>query len=252
MSRVADPKAKTLLIKAAEQVFGDRGVEGAKVEEIARAAGLSKGAFYLHFESKEAALKQIVESWLTRCKSLFAGPSEYPDAGEDPDSILDFSFEREVQLFEFFWETRATIRILRSCQGEYAYLFDAFRAEMQARSRQWLEQWRHEGLFRLDTNVPIASALMSGAYEELTVQLLGHAARPPFEEWLEFAQMTFIRAFGAPELIAALERRSRRATTGVLSRPSLPDRSAERDVRASSPEFTTDQILGAFAAQERE
>src|SRR4051794_27973484 len=56
VSRVADPKSKSALIRAAEEVFADRGIAGAKVEDIARSAGLSKGAFYLHFESKEAAL----------------------------------------------------------------------------------------------------------------------------------------------------------------------------------------------------
>ncbi len=220
MSRVADPKSKTALVKAAEAVFAEHGVAGAKVEEIAKTAGLSKGAFYLHFESKEAALKHIVEKWLARCASLFAEPAEYPDidAEGDPDVALDFAIERDVRLYEFFWETRATMRILRSCQGEYAYLVDGFKAEMQRRNREWLEQWQRDGLIRTDTNIPVAAMLMSGAYRELSVQLIAHAERPSFEEWLVFAQGTFVRAFGAPELVAAFERRNRRSTTGVLRR----------------------------------
>ncbi len=223
MSRVADPKAKTALLRAAETVFAARGVAGAKVEEIAKTAGLSKGAFYLHFESKEAVLKQIVEGWLARSSSFFAGPGEYPDAADDPDAVLDFCIEREVALYEFFWESRATMRILHSCQGEYAYLVDSFKTDMQRRNREWLEQWRRDGLIRLDTDITIAALLMSGAYEELARQLLSFSHKPPVETWLEFAQKTFIRAYGAPEFIDALERRSRRTTTGVLRRPSLMD-----------------------------
>jgi AcrR family transcriptional regulator len=39
--------------RAAEQVFAHRGVNAATMDDIARQSGVSKGALYLHFESKE-------------------------------------------------------------------------------------------------------------------------------------------------------------------------------------------------------
>jgi TetR/AcrR family transcriptional regulator, cholesterol catabolism regulator len=39
--------------KAAEHVFAHRGVNDATMDDIARQSGVSKGALYLHFESKE-------------------------------------------------------------------------------------------------------------------------------------------------------------------------------------------------------
>lgn len=39
--------------KAAEHVFAHRGVNAATMDDIARQSGVSKGALYLHFESKE-------------------------------------------------------------------------------------------------------------------------------------------------------------------------------------------------------
>ena len=54
--------------------------------------------------AKEAALKELVESvFLARCHSFFAAPSEYPGLPEDPADLLDFTLERDVQLFEFLW-----------------------------------------------------------------------------------------------------------------------------------------------------
>jgi AcrR family transcriptional regulator len=44
---------RNLLLSAAEQVFARVGYEKAQVEEIAEAAGFSKGALYAHFNSKE-------------------------------------------------------------------------------------------------------------------------------------------------------------------------------------------------------
>lgn len=226
MSRVADPKSKIALLRAAEEVFAERGVIGAKVEDITKKAGLSKGAFYLHFESKEAALKQIVETWLARCASLFAPPHAYPDAAEDPDALLDFCIERDVSIFEFLWQTRATMQILQTCQGEYGYLIEAFKADMQSRSREWIDQWRSDGWFRPETDADLAATLMSGAYEQLAMKMIREAVRPPIEGWLEVAQETFVRAFGTRELVDALERHLQRVR-GAQRRSGPPDFRAE-------------------------
>lgn len=215
VSRVSDPKAKIALLRAAEQTFAEHGVADAKVEDIAKSAGLSADAFYLHFESKEGALEQIVQAWLGRCTSLFAPPADYPETPNDPHSMLDFCIERDVQLWEFFWNSRTTMRVLQACHGEYAYLIEAFREEMQRRNRQWFDRWRQDGFIRPDVDPELAATLLGGAYEQLSLKMARSETRPPLERWLEFAQETFVRAFGTPELVAALERRYGRTTTGV-------------------------------------
>jgi AcrR family transcriptional regulator len=215
MPRVADPKAKITLLRAAEEVFAERGLAAAHVEEIAKRAGLSKGAFYLHFESKETALKQIVESFLARMQTYFAPPAEYPDLPEDPDELLDFAIERDGQIFEYLWQNRAILRILPTCQGAYDYLTEAFRAEIDMRNREWIGHFVKAGLWRSDVDVELASTMMSGAYNELTIKMVKKESRPPLDEWLRFAQETFVRAFGAPELILALEQRNRRVSVGI-------------------------------------
>ena len=215
MSRIADPKAKIALLRAAEQAFAERGVASAQVEDIAREAGLSKAAFYLHFESKDAALEEIIETWLARCRSLFAGPNDYPAPPTDPHAVIDFVIERDVQLYEFLWQSRMTMRVLHGCQGAYGYMFDGFRDEMQRRSREWLNRWRQDGLMRPEVNAELAAMLVSGAHEELATKINKSERRPPIEAWLELCQDVFVRGLGTPEMVAALERRNRRATTGV-------------------------------------
>ena len=44
---------RDLLLDAAEQVFAQRGFDGASLEEIAETAGYTRGAIYKHFGSKE-------------------------------------------------------------------------------------------------------------------------------------------------------------------------------------------------------
>lgn len=213
MSRVAHPKLRAAVLKAAEDVFAERGLEDADVDEIAARAGAPAGAFDVFFESKEAALGEIVEAWIARCASFFEGPNEYPDASSDPDGLLDFCIERDAALYRFLWDTRVTLRLVQrwgAAAHELARL--GFRDEMQRRNRAWLEQWRAEGFVRPETDLELAAAMMSGAYEELTKKMLRAERRPPIERWIEVAREAFVRAFGTPELVAAADRRAQRPT----------------------------------------
>src|SRR5512143_529650 len=126
MARPPDPTAKISLLRASEAVFAEKGLQLAKVEDITRLAGVSKGAFYLHFESKEEALKQIVESFLARCAATLAPPDPQIAVPDSPAELLALWHERDVESHEFLWQNRAILRILHSCQGQHVYLVRAF------------------------------------------------------------------------------------------------------------------------------
>src|SRR5437764_8121638 len=49
----AQPDARTRLLEAAMQVIRAQGYSATTVDDICRAAGLTKGAFFHHFKSKE-------------------------------------------------------------------------------------------------------------------------------------------------------------------------------------------------------
>lgn len=53
------------LLDAARRVFGESGYAAATVDDVARAAGCSKGAYYFHFTTKEEALLAAAEDWST-------------------------------------------------------------------------------------------------------------------------------------------------------------------------------------------
>lgn len=48
------------ILAAALEVFAERGFAAARVEEVARKAGVSKGAVYLYFETKEELFRAVV------------------------------------------------------------------------------------------------------------------------------------------------------------------------------------------------
>ncbi|MGB3283855.1 TetR family transcriptional regulator, partial [Mycolicibacter algericus] len=52
---------RNLLLDAAEQVFARRGFDGAALEDIADAAGYTRGAIYSHFGSKAELFLAVIE-----------------------------------------------------------------------------------------------------------------------------------------------------------------------------------------------
>ncbi len=52
-----------LIIKAAITLFAQKGFASTSIQEIATESGISKGAFYLHFKSKEALLLAILNHY---------------------------------------------------------------------------------------------------------------------------------------------------------------------------------------------
>lgn len=48
------------ILTQAMRIFLEKGYHGASMDNIAQAAGVTKGALYWHFESKEALLKRII------------------------------------------------------------------------------------------------------------------------------------------------------------------------------------------------
>ena len=203
MSRPADPTAKIALLRAAEEVFAHKGVDGAKVEDIARAAGISKGAFYLHFASKEALLRQVVESFLGRMSAQFTLEAKTP---ESPDALLSLWLERDIESFEFLWQSRAILGILESCAGDYRYLVDAFRAECRGTAVRWIALLKESGLVRKNVDAEITALLMNGAYSELVTRLLTERSHPDLRAWLLTTRELFVRGIGTQKLITALEK----------------------------------------------
>ncbi|MCQ9376901.1 TetR/AcrR family transcriptional regulator [Methyloversatilis sp. XJ19-49] len=52
-------------LHAATQTLADSGVDGVKVESLARQLGLTKGSFYWHFKDRRALLDALLDHWRT-------------------------------------------------------------------------------------------------------------------------------------------------------------------------------------------
>lgn len=57
-------ETRSHILEAALRRFANHGYNGASVEEICSDAGVSKGAFYHHFASKQAIFLALLDGWL--------------------------------------------------------------------------------------------------------------------------------------------------------------------------------------------
>lgn len=66
---MATPRAnskRTVIVTAALQLFAEKGIKAATIRDIASAAGVTEGALYRHFESKE----QLAQSLFGECAEI--------------------------------------------------------------------------------------------------------------------------------------------------------------------------------------
>ena len=61
------------IVQAAFDVFGERGFAAARLDDIAERAGVSKGALYLYFETKEALFRAVVHDMVAPNVVAIAG-----------------------------------------------------------------------------------------------------------------------------------------------------------------------------------
>jgi TetR/AcrR family transcriptional regulator, transcriptional repressor for nem operon len=88
--------ARTKLLNAAIEVVRAQGYAATSVDELCKKAGVTKGAFFHHFESKDALAVAAANHWSETTGALFAGAPYHAPA--DPlDRVLAYiDFRREL------------------------------------------------------------------------------------------------------------------------------------------------------------
>ena len=72
--------SKTKLLQAALQVIRSKGFTATRVEDICEAAGLTKGSFFHHFDSKEELALAATDYWIESSDALFASAPYHASA----------------------------------------------------------------------------------------------------------------------------------------------------------------------------
>ncbi len=87
--RVERGSARRLLLDAAVGLIRQRGLSATTVDDVCAMAGVTKGAFFHHFPTKEALAVAAAEHWSVSTGSVFA-MAEYHDHASAVDRVLGY------------------------------------------------------------------------------------------------------------------------------------------------------------------
>jgi AcrR family transcriptional regulator len=174
------------LLDAALDEFIAKGFDAARVEDIAKRAGLSKGAVYLYFKSKEELLRALIEREVS---PVLAQVGDMARQAEDPRETL-----RMIARFAGAQIAQARFMaiplLVISISNRFPELVDFYRGEVATKAKSGVETLIKRGVklgqFRAVDSHAGARAIIGGVLFEA---LWAHVLRGPTSintpGWLE-------------------------------------------------------------------
>lgn len=89
MARTANPKTRESLMEAAFQLVRRQGLSATSVDEICAAAGVSKGAFFHYFKSKDELAAAAAHHWSAVTGAFFEA-APYHQPGDPLERLLAY------------------------------------------------------------------------------------------------------------------------------------------------------------------
>jgi AcrR family transcriptional regulator len=138
------PDTRTRLLDAATKVFAEKGFTTSSVDDVAAAAGMSKGAVYWNFDSKDDLIESLLEERVllplrTMIEFTRSAPAEQQTANAAGDAITSLGEQRELlQLFHEHWLDAArdpelrkrNVELLRELRDALGEALDARREHL--------------------------------------------------------------------------------------------------------------------------
>ena len=198
MARPADPNAKSALVAAARSQFREHGLQRARIEDITAACGLSKGAFYLHYPSKEALFLELVTEFERRMDEMFerrtkeedaffakGGPfrsTEFVEGSERLPALVEMQTRQDIETLELMWAMRDVIHVL--INGSQGTDFDGviWHAIDREQHRVVLvaDRLKKFGVIRKDLSSEVIAMVLMGTWVLTMRQMVARTEKPDF------------------------------------------------------------------------
>ncbi len=193
MARRPREGAHDALLDAARDEFARSGLERARVEDIARRAGISKGAFYLHFRTKDDAFREIVQRFLGALEdharrrhemearlAREAGPGR-PGTGGD---LFEVECSIDADLLELLWRNRQIVSAVDSASRKtYREILADFRRRMRALVARRILDRQRAGALRADVDPEVIGDIVVGTYEDFARRMADMKGKPDLAAW---------------------------------------------------------------------
>ena len=153
------------ILRAAIDVFAERGYFNAQVADVARAAGVAAGTVYLYFRSKDDLLVSIFER--TVRAQLDEGRAAVADVTDPAERLRRFAHlhlsmlgrDRKLAIV-FQVELRQSLKFMERFSST---LLRDYLGQIRAA----IEEGQQQGLFRADLNPTAVAKMFFGALDEM-------------------------------------------------------------------------------------
>lgn len=96
--RLWAPERRRQLLQVAGQLLAEAGVDGVRIPDVARAAGVSRPVVYKHFASRQALLIGLLERWEEELSARFEAALE--GAGPELEPALEIVLDNTMDALE--------------------------------------------------------------------------------------------------------------------------------------------------------
>ena len=158
------------LVELAEELFGERGYEGASMEELCRRAGVTKPVVYELFGSKDGLFRACLARSADR---LAAGVAEAARAEADPEARVRAG---GLAFLRFADENREAWELMFRGGGRFADAAAEIRARQAALVRTLMQELAPEGVDPLE--LEMAAYAVNSAYEGVAHWMWEHPDVP--------------------------------------------------------------------------
>ena len=149
------------LLAAAERVLADKGLHETKISDIAAAADVGVGTFYLHFPTKEALFDAVVDDTMRRFKAAI------DDARRTTDDPIEEMRAANAAFCRFACDNREVFRIVFGHAAAYNEVIRRAQALFAADVEQSYRHGVETGAF-----VALPPALVAQAVIGMATQVL--------------------------------------------------------------------------------
>lgn len=159
--KVDSMNTRERIIHVALEVFAEKGVHGATVVEIAKRAGVTGGALYRYFESKEDIFQAVVEQHSGAFAALDMVRGLMPEL--EPKTALKFLCQG---MFLYFYTELDFMRLivgesLKNPDVSSSFL-DTMLLPARDFTRECIDLWQQKGLLCEDVDPDIAASAFLG------------------------------------------------------------------------------------------
>lgn len=139
--------SKLRILLAAEEEFCQRGFVGANIDNIAKAAGLTKGAIFWHYKSKADLFKETIKRATGRVKTIFQEvfSSSQPIMEKCREIIKRVKKDKAFEILTLLSNGDIPNNVLKECGEEISEIYKI--------ATQSFNDAKNSGELRVDTDI---------------------------------------------------------------------------------------------------